>query len=413
MSENVIPNRVSWVAEGRRAHGYLVVADDALHLICLKDESETAGAVGTATARQFGLVGALVGAGVSAAREASRKKELQELYQAQQQTPLPQRLALHKLSRTLRKADVTAMKTGAHLQPTLQLVSGTLAIQAEGSTAGAAVAQWAGAQQVKVEVVEPPKFPWKVVGVVLLIPVALVVLHLLISVPYALRHNANQHRAVDVREAFVSQAEKAHAALEGPSGAPFLAQCQSALAGVTPDAVMTYVGPLPANAQKLAKADYERFPQLAYVEPPMGSWDDGRLDSSAVKGRWTNRVSFFDSYRRVVESPLEWSRVANHLYGLPVKAPTRSVVAKVTRVDLPSRGSSTVSMTAAVLDAQGAALCAGDLTFVVPPEGKSSSVGLGFELAEGLPQGLFQTVCGGASKKGACRDAGRYAALKP
>jgi len=403
MSETVIPNRVSWVAEGRRAHGYLIVADDALHLICLKDESETAGAVGNATARQFGLVGALVGAGVSAAREASRKKELNELYQAQQQAPLGQRSTQHRLSRVIRKADVTSLQTAAHLTPTLVLSSGRLVVQPEGSTAGAVIEQWAGAQSVKVEIVQPPKFPWKVIGVVLLIPVALVVLHLLVSVPYAIKRNANQHRAVEVREAFVAQAEKGHAAIRGPTGEPFMKRCASKLVGVSPEDVMTYVGELPANAKAMAKADYEGFPQLAYVD------DVAKVESNPVEDRWAKRSSFGDSYLRVAESPLDWGRVANRIYSLPARAPTHSMVAKVNRVDL-SAGSK-ASMTVALLDAKGAELCRGDLTLLAPPDGRASSVGVGFQLAQGLPAGLYLPFC--TSTTGVWHDPGYSAALVP
>lgn len=409
MSETVIPNRVSWVADGRRAHGYLVVADDALHLICLKDESETAGAVGNATAKQFGLVGALVGAGVSAAREASRKKELLELYQAQQQAPLSQRVAQHRLSRVIRKTDVTALQTAAHLTPTIVLSSGRLAVQPEGSTAGAAIEQWAGAQQVKVEVVLPPKFPWKVIGVVLLIPVALVVLHLLISIPFALKRSANQHRAVELREAFVAQAEKAYAALEGPTGEPFMKRCAAKLGGVKPEDVMTYVGELPANAKAMAKADYEGFPQLAYVELPEREWDSAKVESNRVEDRWAKRSSFGDSYRRVVENPLDWSRVANRISSLPTRQPTHSMVAKVNRVEL--RASSRASMTVALLDANGAEVCRGDLTVLAPPNGQASSVGVGFQLAQGLPAGLYLPFC--KSTTGVCHDPGYYAGLAP
>jgi hypothetical protein len=55
MAEQIeIKLRCSWLVGTRRAHGYLLVEKEALHLICLLDDSETAGAAGTAAAGQFG-----------------------------------------------------------------------------------------------------------------------------------------------------------------------------------------------------------------------------------------------------------------------------------------------------------------------------------------------------------------------
>lgn len=412
MSEPTIPNRLSWVASGRRAHGYLVVAGEALHLICLRDESEAAGQAGQATARQFGLVGALIGAGVSAAREASRKKDLLQLYQAQQQVPLEQRVTQHPLSRTIRRGEVTALETAAHLPPTLVLASGRVSIHSEGADAGAALQQWAAAQQVKVEVIPAPKFPWKVIGIIVAIPVALVLLHLLVSVPFALRYQNKFAAAVEARQAFVKQAEAAHAALSSPVGAPFVSQCKQALAGVSPAEVMTYVGQLPENARFKGSAEYERFPQLGLVEPPFGKWDDGKATASQVENRWMKPVSFGRAYGRIVENPLNWGDASSRLYGFPAAPPQRSIVAKVNRVSLPQRESMTVSLSAVVLDEQGSTLCSGDLELLVPPGGRSSSVSRAFQLAHGLPLGLYLPLCG-KQQDGACREASHYAELKP
>lgn len=409
MSENQIPLRVSWTANNRRAHGYLHVAPDALHLICLSDESETAARAGQATAQQFGLIGGLIGAGVSAAREAKRKKDLLAVYQGQQTLTLEQRLTQHPLSRTVTKAEVTALKKGPHLAPTLQLASGPLAIEANDPAVNGAIETWAGGHQVKVEFVEPPKFPWKVIGIVFAIPVVLVLVHLLISVPYAIKLMGVQHDALAIRTTFIAAAEQAHGSIGAPVGVPLATACKDVFAGVKPADAMAYVGALPAGSPKSSTRDYEGFPRLAFPEQPYFRGDASKLDTQLVADRWAKPISFGSAYGRVAGSPLEWSRVASRVYGQPVTAPKLSLVGKLQR--LTAKGSAArADLTVKVLDDSGKQVCEGDLSLAVPGDSRSSSVGLGFMLSQGIPLGLYLPLCHG-ERSGPCRDVTSYAAL--
>ncbi|MFT3835945.1 MAG: hypothetical protein QM723_02980 [Myxococcaceae bacterium] len=369
-----------------------------------------AAATGQAVGKQFGLVGALVSAGVSVAREAGRAKELRELYDAQQSMPVEQRLALNPLSRTIPKAAITAVQKGEQIVPTLKLSDGQLLpITSEERTVYFALDEWVQSLAIPVEVVLPKKFPKKVLIGIIAAPFALVALHFLISVPYALKNvSLGKERLAAFNDAR-AKIEPAFDAISGPTGTPLAAACGAVLK-VPVDTELGWVGKLPPDAQKLVTESYADFPRYTAVQPPYSKWDTGKLDVRSVETdtKWA-AVSFGQAYGRVIENPFGWSRVAERSTIEDLSKVKLYLVGKVLRVDTSGESYDRVGtglMAVKVLDAQsGAVKCEGDLAVTFKP----STVGFGFMMSQALPLGLHLPSC--EKDEGLCHEAHYYAKL--
>lgn len=412
--EVAIPRRISWVVNQRRAHGYLVLEDEAFHLICLRDESETAAAVGQATARQFGLIGALVSAGVSGARELGRSKELQALYDAQAAMPVQQRLGLHTLSRTVSRDEVKGYQKGPHLAPMLTLKSGVpLLIQAESPGVHEAIEAWCGGLQIPVEVVQPQKMNRKLFWGLLLSPVALALLYVVICVPFALQHRARVAEHREAFDAFKSRARPIFEGLSRPIGVPLKQACGALLTKTPVGQQVGFVGELPPEGKALHRESYTGFPRYVFKEEGYSRWSEDKMEVNELESRWNPEPSFGKSMGRMLESPFEWSRVAKRT-GLPDFSTAKLLlVARVLSVKV--HGSNSYSQTATAAMAvkvadftTGKVECEGDLSVRFPPQGRGSSVGLDFSMSQGIPLGLLLPGCG-TNTTGICRDVHYYA----
>jgi hypothetical protein len=414
MTETTIPLRISWLASGRRAYGYMAVEAHAIHLICLRDENETAAVAGQAAARQFGLIGALVSAGVSGVREMNRAKELLESYMEQQHLPIPDRMARHALSRTIHRNEMIALRTGPEILPTFVTHGGLVGISAESADVGAAIEGFCRATQVPNEHVKPSTLPKKILLGLVLAPVALFLLHCIVCVPFAFRHLSKEKEALGNVAAFEQRAKPLAAGLGPPVGKPLADACASVLRSVPIEQQVVYVASVPDDAQKLVKEDYYKFPQYSHVEPPYSSYGEPKLNISQANRTTAWAPSFGRSFVRMLESPFGWAQASSRIYVQDVSGAKLLIVAKADRVEeiRDPGGYSTTGrafMTARVLDfATGAMKCEGDLTIAFPPDGRSSSVGFGFSMAHGIVYGMLMPTCG-TTRSGLCREVHDYA----
>ncbi|MDP3236807.1 MAG: AgmX/PglI C-terminal domain-containing protein [Myxococcales bacterium] len=410
MADSSIPLRISWVADARRAHGYLLVADDALHLVCLKDESETVAAAGKAAGRQFGLVGALISAGVSGGRELMRAKDLQALYDAQQLLPLEQRLSQHPLSRSVRRADVTSLQTGEHLAPSLLTTTGPLSLSSESPGVHEAVAAWCSRQQVPVVVVAAPKFPWKVVGLVVAAPVVLVLVYALVCVPVALTHRSAVADDLAKLAEFKRRAVTATEAIGEAVGTPLEEACGDRLTKTPVARQLSWVAKLPPEAARLAGKRVDDYPRFASVTPAFSRFSDPKFDTNDAEPRWKQEASFGHSFGRVFFSPSSWGELSKHTWVAQVSDAQLLLAAKVQHLEVKgSSGRATMTVRAVDLTS-GKVACEGELRVDFPPDGRSTSVGLDFLMSQALPLGLLLPGCDGKTD-GLCENPSYYARL--
>jgi hypothetical protein len=409
MAETSIPLRINWVAEKRIAHGYLLVTDDALNLVCLRDESLVAAAAGKAAGRQLGLVGALISAGVSTAREAMRATDLQALYDAQQLLPVEQRLKQHPLSRSVTRAEVVSLQTGAHLEPSLVTTAGPLHVNGDSPGVNEAIAAWCGRVQVPVVVVPTPKFPWKIIGGLVAAPFALALVYAVICIPFAFMHRSAVADDLAKLAEFKSRASKAAEAVGEPVGTPLLEACGDRLTKVPIERQLSWVGKLPPDALRIA-SDPHDFPRFTSISPSLYRFDEPKFDLNAAEPRWKQEASFGQSFERVFWAPSYWSELSTHTWVPQVSDARLLLVAKVQSVDVTtSQGQAT--MTVRVVDlTSNKALCEGELLVDFPPDGRSSSVGLDFLMSQALPLGLMLPGCG-EKTDGLCKDPTYYARL--
>jgi hypothetical protein len=415
MAEKIeIPLRCSWLVGNRRAHGYLVVEPDALHLICLLDDSETAGVAGQAAARQFGLVGALVGAGVGAAREGMRMGKLREAYQAHVDLPVSSRVAQNPMSRSVRLADVKAVKKAKYAAPLFELHTGdAVSVQADSPGVHEAMEQWAAGGNIQVEIIQPKKMNKTLKRVLLFGPPGLVALYLLICVPFAFMHQSNESKAIRALDELKKKAVAAQAELKGPFGTSYLEACRDTFAATPLEAQAGLVGALPADAQKLIAKDYYGFPRYTYPEPPYSSWSKPNLQVAQLENKWQREASFGNSYSLMLSHPLEWADRAKRLYGLPVPGAARLLlVGKVEKVTVTGSKGRALLAVRAVDSATNATKCEGDLELEFDAGGNYGSVGTDFSMAHGLPLGLHLPGCPNSETK-YCDDVVRYAHLAP
>lgn len=407
-----IPLRISWLANGRRAHGYLLLEEHALQLICLRDESETAGNIGKATAGQFGLIGGLISAGVSGVRELARAKELRELYGAQQQLPTSERLKRHPLSRSVARSEITGLQKGDHIVPTLQTATGPIPIQAEVPGVFPAIEAWCGQQQIPVQIVMRKKMNPKLFWGLILSPFALVVLYCVICVPFAISHRSQISAGMKTFEAFKKIAEPGFAAIGAPVDKSFVELCGPMLTQTPVEQQVGFVGELPPAAKMMIKNDYSNFPRFTAVEAPYSKWSDPQLRVESLESKWRGQGSFGTSFVSMLEHPFEWSRAASRT-GLPRFTDAKLlIVGKVHNVNLDGTGGQ-AAMTARVLDFHsGAVKCEGDLSISFPPGGRGSSVGIDFLMSQGIPLGMHVLACG-TKTTGVCKDVSYYAELTP
>lgn len=410
MADTTIPLRINWVAGTRRAHGHLLVTDDALHLVCLKDESETVAAAGKAAGRQFGLVGALISAGVSGGREMMRAKDLQALYDAQQLLPLEQRLSQHPLSRSVRRADVTSLQTGEHLAPSLLTTTGPLNLSSDSPGVHEAVAAWCNRQQVPVVVVAAPKFPWKVVGLVVAAPVVLVLVYALVCVPVALMHRSAVADDLAKLAEFKRRAATATEAIGEPVGTPLEEACGDRLTRTPVARQLSWVAKLPPEAARLAGKRVDDYPRFTSVTPAYSRFSDPKFDTNDAEPRWKQEASFGQSFGRVFFSPSSWGELSKHTWVAQVSDAQLLLAAKVQHVEVKgSSGRATMTVRAVDLTS-GEVACEGELRVDFPPDGRSSSVGLDFLMSQALPLGLLLPGCGGKTD-GLCSEPSYYARL--
>jgi hypothetical protein len=416
---NDIPLRINWLVNGRRAHGYLVIEDDALHLICLRDESETAANVGNATAKQFGLIGGLLSAGVSLAREAGRAKELQALYAAHRDLPPASRVQQNPLSRTVARSELTGIQKGPHLVPTLQSTSGPVPIQSESAAVYTALEAWCDQQQIPTAYIQPSKMNRKLLWGLLLSPFALALLYVLICIPFALVHRSNTTAAMVKFEAFRAVAVPAEAAITGPIGKPLVETCGALLQQIPVGQQVAFVGALPpSGAAMLKDSDRDDFPRFTTLEPAYSQWSEPRLRAEALESKWRGKGTFGKSFERMLENPFDWSRVSADTRLPRFEDARLLLVAKVQDVQISGEGltdrskvAGRAAMVVRVLDFQtGAVKCEGDLTMAFPPDGEYSADKLSFAMTQGLPLGLHAPGCG-TKTDGACRDVVYYARI--
>lgn len=410
-----VPLRCSWLSGARRAHGYLVVEED-LSFICLYDDSETAGAAGKAAAGQFGLIGALVGAGVGAAREGLRGKKLKELYQAQQGMTTGQRLAQHPMSMQVKRAQVTALQKGPHIVPTLETANGPVAVQADGPGVHEAIEAWATAgNALPVKLVEPKKMSRTAkLSLIFTIP-ALVGLYLLVCLPFAVRHLGVESKAISGFAEFKERAKAAQQQLQGLTqsfGKPLADSCGEMLAKIPVEQQMALVGPLPASSPIKVEKDYYGFPRYTRIEAPYSKYGEGRLEDDQLESKWRREASFGDSYLAMLGSPFDWVDRSGRVWGLPqMENVTTVLVGKIERLEAANVGGRAL-LAVRVLDYPGMSVkCEGDLE-VTFGSTSSGSVGNDFLMAQGLPRAMHLLSCKGNSR-GPCHDVNYYAALAP
>lgn len=405
-----IPLRCSWLVGTRRAHGYLIVEKDVLHLICLLDDSETAGAAGNAAAGQFGLIGALVGAGVGAAREGIRAGKLRDVYREQENLPLASLLTKHPMSKSVKLADVTSVKKQQHLAPILETTNGPVSVQADGAGVHEAIEQWTAGGNVQVVVVEPKKMSRTAKLILFGTVPALVVLYLFICLPFAIRHVSVESKAIAAHEAFKKKAVEEQAKLAGAFNAPLIDACKATFAAVPIDAQLGLIGDIPDSAKLHLKEDYYGFPRITFTEPAYSKWSDPRLENNQLHSKWKHEASFGKSYLRMLESPFDWIDRSGQTYGLAhVESAKLLIVAKVLEVNI-TGNAGRASLAVRALDyASGQTKCEGDLEVEFGDTGYSS-VGVGFHMSQALPFALHFPSCVGSSK-GPCDNVNRYARL--
>lgn len=409
MADEDIPLRISWLVNGRRAHGYMVRDADALHLICLRDESETAAMAGKAAAGQLGLIGALVSAGVSAAREAARASDMRSAFLEQQHVPIASRVALHPLSRTIARAEISGCRVGPELFPTLVTSSGPLSITPEAANVRETLEAFCRDTQIPIEWVPASKSPvGKILLGFVLVPAALALVYAVICVPFAFRHRAATTRALEDVEDFERRAQPAAAAIQGSTGKPLEDACGALLRATPVEQQVAYVAALPSGAGEFTT----RFPKYAAKEPPFSTYGEPRM---AVRENGFGRAwapSFGRSYVKMLESPFSWPSASSRTFLPDLHDAKLLLVAKVERLERTGSSARAV-MAVRVLDfASGAQRCEGDLAIAAPPEGRSSSVGLDFSISQGLPLGLLLPACG-ARTTGICHDVTYHAGLTP
>lgn len=408
MAETSIPLRINWVAEKRIAHGYLLVTDDALNLVCLRDESLVAAAAGKAASRQLGLVGALISAGVSTAREAMRATDLQALYDAQQLLPVEQRLKQHPLSRSVTRAEVVSLQTGAHIAPWLVTTTGRLDVNGDSPGVHEAITAWCTRQQVPVVVVPTPKFPWKIIGGLVAAPFALALVYAVICIPFAFMHRSAVADDLAKLTEFKSRASKATEGIGEPVGTPLLEVCGDRLTKVPIERQLSWVGKLPPEGERIVGDRYGDFPRFTSVSLPHYRYDEPRFELNDAEPRWKQEASFGQSFERVFWAPSYWSELSKHTWVPQVADARLLLAAKVQSVDVTTSQVRT-TMTVRVVDlTSNKAICEGELLVDFSPDG--SSVGLDFLMSQALPLGLMLPGCG-EKTTGLCKDPTYYARL--
>ncbi len=402
-----------WNHEGKTCHGELVLEPDALYLICLDEEgagSRALAAGGAAAARQFGLLGALVGAavgtGVDAVKEKRRQTRMAQATQDQAHLSPAERAQLHPSSRSVRAGELTTLRRPNAFMAELVTTRGTVVLQGVSAQLVAAIEGWCAAVGAPVEVVPVPvskPMSPRTKKILLITPVALAATYFLLMVPFALSLAAHTRSALAAYDQLVATAGPAAEAAK-PTGRALQASCGDVLSSMKPEEMVAYVGKLPPNGEAMLTKDYYGFPRYTHVRPPYYDGGEVGLESDGLLSRWRPTGSFGEAYGKLIEQlPFDWPRVSQRYGMLPRLDDTRWVfAARVVSIE-PSSGAVVAAMAVKVLEREsGKVRCEGDLLVSVP--------GSDFTLSQGIPFGVVLPTCASVERQ-PCRDAARYASL--
>ena len=406
--------------QGRNCYGQLYLADDALHFLCLVDESAAAAAVGGAVTRQFGLVGALVGGAVSGVKGMARDKQIAAALEKQQGLPLEERLKLHPLSKSFRKDEVLGFVESRWSVPALETSTGKLHVPGMLEPHKEALAAWCAARGLKVERVK--RLPLRTKALLWLTPVWLVLAYALVALPWAVQKNSRVHQ---VSARYDQVLEKSKATWEAlgsqPVGTDLSAACQ-ALKVVPLKGIIGYVGAIPGDGDKGVVADYERFPRTVEVMDYQGEASVFTMELA----RYRSGSSFGQAWTSILtEAPTDWGRRVRDVYPLRDYLAARYLaVGRVRSFSAPHRDGYSgplspgrAELSVRVLDLEsGQTACEGDIAVAFPPKGTEGSSSEGEGVREGVGAGAVLGLCRAGGEKlcaGAKKKAEQVAAAEP
>lgn len=376
--------------QGRLCWGMLHLQADALHFVCLHDESAAAAAAGRATAAQFGLVGGLIGGAIAGVKAAQRQKALAAATERIRGLSLPDQLKQHALSRSFQRAEIRGYAESRWSGKAIQTTGGKFPVTVVADDSRKVLTDWLGARGLPVTLVKPLSLRTKLI--LFGSPVWLAAAYLLIAMPWAIKKSSHMG-AVSKRYAEVLAAGKAAvlAIPDRPSGADALAACGQ-LTPVGRDGIAGYVGEVPGGADRELLADYERFPRTAESMAYSGRTEVFSQEIS----RWPARDSFGSAYASILgEAPTDWGRRVKDVYPLRDFTGARYLaVAKVRALRPPSEQGyagpirpGRADLGVRVIDlVSGGTLCEGDLTVAFPSS--RASAGSPSRAKDALTDGL-------------------------
>jgi hypothetical protein len=389
---------------GRICYGRLHLHAEALHFVCVHDESAAAAAAGQAVASRFGLVGGLIGGAVSAVRTQRRDKAIDAALEKIAGLPLAEQMKQNPQSRTFARAELLGWNESRWTGKALQLRGGRVPVFAVDDGARQVVTGWLAQRGLPVKLVKP--FSLRTKLILFLSPVWLAALYVLVSLPWAIQKSSHTSAVAKRYDEVLTRARAALSTIgDAPSGSEAATACAQ-LPPVGYEAIAGYVGALPGDADRGILADYERFPRT--VESMRY---DGRAEifSSEIP-QWSPRTSFGSSWGDILgEAPTDWGRRARDVYPLRDFTGTRYLaVAKVRSFRAPTQQGylapirqGRAELGVKVIDlASGATACQGDLTVALPSSRPAGSVAddLKRVLADGLAAAALTAPCpaGGA-----------------
>ncbi|MHB8878009.1 MAG: hypothetical protein ACYC8T_30300 [Myxococcaceae bacterium] len=399
------------VQQGRNCYGQLYLADDAIHFLCLADESAKAAAVGTAVAGQFGLLGALVGGAVAGVKGSARDKRIAEVLEKHKGLSLEEKMKLDPLSRTFRKDEllgfVESNWTGIYLETT----GGRVPTQGMNEAHKGALREWCAKRGLKAE--KPKKMAGRTKALLWLSPVMLVLLYVMVSLPWAVRKNSHYGAVAERYDQVLEKSKSTWEALgTQPVGADLETAC-GALGKVPLKGIVGYVGAIPNDGDKGVLADYERFPRTVEVMDYHGEADVYTMELA----RYRYGGSFGDAWGAILtEAPTDWNRRVRDVYPLRDFSEAKYLaVGRVREFTAPHREGYSGPMTPGraelsirVLDLEsGKTACQGDLSVAFPPKDSKTTRnesevlrdGLGAAAVLGLCQLAGEKLCEGAKQK--------------
>lgn len=356
------PWNVTWTFNRRLCYGELHLDARGAAFLCLIDESAATAAAGQAVSRQFGLVGALIGAAVGAHRASKREARAKEVLATQSHLPVEQRVGLHPMSRAYGPREITGYTQSGWTGNVLRARGEELRITAD-HAAIEAIANWCEQQGIALK--RRTKMPLGLKIAFVAVPFALIMLYAVAALGFGAMRTRHVAQTGERYASATSEAVVAQQKLT-PGKGDLAKNCASVPA--RPGEVAAFVGDVPPAAKAEFGTGYDGFPRWAFAT----DFDHGWSASSFELVRDPPGASFLSSWMTMLgEFPGDWNRRIKDVYPLPwqLERVRWVLAARITELTLPRSGitrSGRATYVATLLEG-GKAACEGTMTVAFPP----------------------------------------------